>query len=184
MDKFFFVITDERDALAFEMFLKSGPREQELANLEWTDLNLGDTPCVAYRCKEGFRTKTGKSRRVPLERRLADKLAAWRDKNPGSRYVFPTQGGGVEGHFLRIMHQYVKASGQDPDRFWLHKLRDTFATWSLRRGVDIRTVQQWLGHASIAMTQRYLAPETEDRQQGLMNQAFGGVLAPSVAVTA
>jgi len=181
MDKFFFVITDERDALAFELFLKSGPREQELANLEWTDLNLNGTPSVAYQCKLGFRTKTGKSRRVPLERRLADKPAAWRQKNPNNRYVFPTQSGGVEGHLLRIMHQYVKASGQNPDRFWLHKLRDTFATWALRRGVDIRTVQQWLGHSSIAMTQRYLAPEQENQQQVPVNKAFGGVLAESAA---
>jgi integrase len=117
MEKFFFVITDERDALAFELFLKSGPREQELANLEWTDLNLGDKPWVAYQCKEGFRTKNGKSRRVPLERGLADKLAAWRDKNPGTRYAFPTKSGSVEGHFLRTMHQYVRASGQNPDCF-------------------------------------------------------------------
>ena len=35
--KFIFVVTNERDALAFELFLKCGPREQELANLEWSD---------------------------------------------------------------------------------------------------------------------------------------------------
>jgi integrase len=173
MDRFFFVITDERDALAFELSLKSGPREQELANLEWTDLNLNGMPSVAYQCKEGFRTKTGKSRRVPLERGLANKLAAWREKNPGSRYVFPTKDGKVEGHFLRLMKHYARLSGQDPERFWLHKLRDTFATWALRRGVDIRTVQHWLGHSSIAMTERYLAPEQEDQQQKLVNKAFG-----------
>ena len=92
-----FCVADERDALAFELFLKSGPREQELATLEWTDLNLGDTPWVAYQCKKGFRTKTGKSRRVPLERALADKLAAWRDKNPSTRYFFGTKDDKVEG---------------------------------------------------------------------------------------
>lgn len=56
--------------------------------------------------------------------------------------------------------------------FWLHKFRNTFATWSLRRGVDIRTVQHWLGHADISMTQRYLAPETGEQAQRRINQAF------------
>ena len=39
---------------------------------------------------------------IPLERGLADRLAAWREKNTGSRLVFPTEKGMVEGHFLRI----------------------------------------------------------------------------------
>jgi hypothetical protein len=48
MDKFFFVIADERDAMAFELFLKTGPHERELTNLEWSDLDL-DFPRVGYR---------------------------------------------------------------------------------------------------------------------------------------
>jgi integrase len=97
-----FVISDERDALAFELFLKTGPREQELANLEWPDLEL-DFPRVWYRCKQGFRTKTGENRWVPLEQRLAAKLRAWRQKNPNTQYVFGTPEDKVEGHFLRRM---------------------------------------------------------------------------------
>ncbi|MGA7925677.1 MAG: hypothetical protein WCA20_06740 [Candidatus Sulfotelmatobacter sp.] len=46
--------------------------------------------------------KNGKTRKVPLERGLADKLIAWREKNPTSVLVFPTENGKVEGHFLRI----------------------------------------------------------------------------------
>jgi integrase len=89
MSKFFFVITKERDALAFELMLKTGPREQELANLEWEHLDLGKTPTVSYRTRDNFRTKTGKSRTIPLERGLADRLAAWEpervEKRPWSR---------------------------------------------------------------------------------------------------
>jgi hypothetical protein len=48
-----------------------------MTNLDWTDLSLGITPTVKYRTKEGFRTKTGKSREVPLERGLASKLTEW-----------------------------------------------------------------------------------------------------------
>lgn len=101
MTRFFFAITKERDALAFELFLKTGPREQELAHLEWTHLELGAKPSVAYKSRENFRTKTRKSRTVPLERGLADRLAAWHKKNPNAILVFPSSRGKVEGHFLR-----------------------------------------------------------------------------------
>ena len=106
--KFMFVITDERDALAFELFLKTGPHEQELANLEWPDLEL-DFPRVWYRCKQGFRTKTGKNRWVPLEQGLAEKLCAWRRKNPNTRYgkrTYPWQflSYGRRHHFRERTH--------------------------------------------------------------------------------
>ena len=92
---------------------------------------------------------------------------------PTSLLLFPTEQGKVEGHFLRLCKEYAKLSGQHGEKFWLHKFRDTFATWALRRGVDIRMVQHWLGHSSIEMTQRYLAPEQGEHAQRQINTAFG-----------
>jgi integrase len=89
MTKFFFVITKERDALAFELILKTGPREQELANLEWEHLDLGKTPTVSYKTRDSFRAKTGKSRTILLERGLGDRLAEWRVKTPLHFCYFP-----------------------------------------------------------------------------------------------
>ena len=43
----------------------------------------------------------------------------------------------------------------------------------MRRGVDLRTVQAWLGHEDISVTGRYLAPEEHDVQQDRINRAFG-----------
>jgi integrase len=60
----------------------------------------------------------------------------------------------------------------DPEKFYLHKFRGTFATWALRRGVDIRTLQAWLGHSSIEMTQKYLAPHEGAAAQGLRARVF------------
>ena len=60
--------------------------------------------------RENFRTKTGKSRTIPLERGLADRLAEWRVKNPTSLLLFPTEQGKVEGHFLRLCKEYAKLS--------------------------------------------------------------------------
>jgi site-specific recombinase XerD len=40
----------------------------------------------------------------------------------------------------------------DKEDFWLHKFRSTFATRCVWAGVDLRTVQQWLGHSDIEST--------------------------------
>jgi site-specific recombinase XerD len=42
-----------------------------------------------------------------------------------------------------------------------HKFRATFATHLLQRGVDIRTVQELMGHTNIQTTMRYLAVADE-----------------------
>lgn len=115
-----FVITDERDALAFETMVLTGPREQELTHLEWFDLELdradddgSPAPRLWYRCKFNekgemvFHTKTGKDRWVPLTHEFAAKLRAWRQKNSHRKYVFGTKDDKVEGHFLRLMKHYA-----------------------------------------------------------------------------
>jgi integrase len=171
MTKFFFNIVNERDALAFEFLLKTGAREREMSELQWPELSLGSESTVQFG-SDTFQTKSRKNRIVPLERGLALKLAAWRVKNPTTRLVFPTDKGKVEGHFLRICNAVVKRAGMIEEDFWLHKFRDTAATWWLRRGVDIRTVQHWLGHSDISMTQRYLAPERGERAQAAMSSVY------------
>jgi integrase len=172
MTKFFFNVMDERDALAFEFLLKTGAREREMTYFPWAQLNL-DANTVTFRTKDGFRTKTGKTRTVPLERGLAKKLAEWRVKNPTTKLVFGDAEDKPYGNFWYRCWRVAELAGMNPENFWLHKFRDTFATWALRRGVDIRTVQHWLGHSSIAMTQRYLAPQEGTEAQRLVNQAFG-----------
>jgi integrase/recombinase XerD len=60
----------------------------------------------------------------------------------------------------------------DKDEFWLHKFRSTFATRCLWAGVDLRTVQQWLGHSDIESTMRYLKPARNQAVQEKVNDIF------------
>jgi len=51
----------------------------------------------------------------------------------------------------------------NPDHWYLHRFRDTAATRWLRAGIDVRTVQSWLGHESLETTQKYLEPSKRHR---------------------
>jgi len=176
---------DERHALAYEFFYKTGARELEVVFLEWTDILDGDSPTVEFTKKAhlGHDTKTRTSRTVPLERGLADKLAAWHRKNPNIKLVFGTENDKPDWHFWRYCKATAAKAGFDPANWWLHKFRDTFATRSLEKRPDLlRTVQDWMGHTSITTTQRYLAPGTGKVQQQGINDVFGGSQAMAGAV--
>jgi integrase len=191
MEKFFVHATDERDNLYFEFLLKTGAREREGTYIEWTDMELGKEPHVLIRVKNGFRTKTGKSRRVELERGLADRLAAWKQSHPGSTYVFADEDGKIEGHFLRHCKDIAHRAGlncgkckpcvekNECENYYLHKFRDTFCSWAAWDGVDPVTVQKQAGHASLDMTMRYFARKRNQQIHADMNRVFGTPVAVS-----
>ena len=63
-----------------------------------------------------------------------------------------------------------------PNDFWLHKFRATFAKMHLRAGVDLRTVQLWLGHRDLESTIRYLKPVRGKGVRGKVNATFAGAV--------
>jgi site-specific recombinase XerC len=60
----------------------------------------------------------------------------------------------------------------DSENFWLHKSRAMFATWSVWACVDLRTVQQWLGHSDMESTIRYLKPSPSQHGHEKVNEVF------------
>ena len=72
----------------------------------------------------------------------------------------------------RLPQSCGKGAKLKPENFWLHKFRATFATWSLWAGVDLRTVQQWLGHSDIESTMRYLKPSRSQQVRAKVNEIF------------
>ena len=188
MTKFFAALDNDRDRLYFEFLLKTGCRELEGVFLEWTDIRKegdGFTVHIRNKREQGFRTKTRKERTIPLERTLYLRLMMWQMKRPGSRYVFGTDADKPNWHFLRVCKATAKRAGlncghcdqckrvKECEHWYLHKFRDTFGTWACRRGVDLRTVQGWMGHSSIAMTERYLEKGKGEYAQSKINLAFG-----------
>lgn len=75
-----------------------------------------------------------------------------------TRALFISRNGGriTTRAVQNIVKKYVIASGLDPDAISTHKLRHTAATLMYKYGrVDIRSLQQILGHESIATTEIY-----------------------------
>lgn len=53
------------------------------------------------------------------------------------------------------------SAGRREDWF-LHKFQATFGTTCLRNGIDLQTVQHWIGHKDLESTKRYLKPHRNE----------------------
>ena len=72
--------------------------------------------------------------------------------------MFPTVGCKPKLDFLDMAKAVARRAGLPEPEVYLHKFRATFATRCLWAGVDLCTVQQWLGHSDMESTMRYLKP--------------------------
>lgn len=141
-----------RDQALLETLYSSGARVSELVNLNLDDVDL----------HAGIATVLGKGRKeriVPLGTQAVAALAAYR-QSLGSQTVsgplFRNRRGGRLT--ARSVERMVAKAARDLPNFpsiTPHGLRHSFATHLLDGGVDLRAIQELLGHASLSTTQRY-----------------------------
>jgi integrase/recombinase XerD len=167
-----FAACDAEERLWFEFFLMTGMREQEVMHIYWSDVNLrASTVKVSY--KPDWTPKAYKEREIPIPEKLVASLQivkAKHDKSCG--LVFPTAGCRPKLDFLDCLKAGAERAKLKKEDFWLHKFRATFATWHLWAGIDLRTVQQWLGHSDIESTMRYLKPSRSQATKDRVNATF------------
>jgi integrase/recombinase XerD len=173
LDKLF-AACDAEERLWYEFFLMTGEREQEVMYTEWRDINLvGSIVRVTHKPERGWTPKAYKEREIPIPTRLVKSLKAWKAKaNENCNLVFPTSGCNPKLNFLDSLKAVAERARLDPENFWLHKFRATFATRCLWAGVDLRTVQQWLGHSDMESTMRYLKPSRSQHVREKVNEIF------------
>jgi integrase len=173
LDKLF-AACDPEERLWYEFFLMTGMREQEVMYTYWDDVNFAaSTVRVSHKPDRGWTPKGYKEREIPIPAKLAKNLKAWKAKSAKDySLVFPTAGCRPKLDFLDCLKAVAERARLDADGFWLHKFRATFATRCLWAGVDLRTVQQWLGHSDMESTMRYLKPSRSQQVREKVNEIF------------
>jgi integrase len=169
-----FTACDADERLWFEFFLMTGMREQEVMYTYWSDVNFrANILRVTHKPDRGWTPKTYKEREIPIPKKLVEELKVWKAKcDKECPLVFPTAGCQPKLDFLDCLKAAAERTELEKENFWLHKFRATFATWSLWGGVDLRTVQQWLGHTDMESTMRYLKPARNQAVREKVNEIF------------
>jgi integrase/recombinase XerC len=144
-----------RDRAVFELLYGSGLRVGEVAGLsvDRIDLDRGRVLVLG---------KGSKEREVPMSDHAVDALQAYLEAGraamapPGGRELFYNKRRkGFSPRDIRSMVERYGGTVLPGRRVTPHTLRHSFATHLLEGGADIRAVQELLGHASVATTQRY-----------------------------
>jgi integrase/recombinase XerC len=160
-----------RDRLIVELLYATGIRVSELVGLDLDDVD---------RERRVVRVlgKGAKERTVPYglaaERALADWLRSARPalarESSGPALLLGARGGRLDPRAARaVVHARIAAGPGAPD-LGPHGLRHSAATHLLDGGADLRTVQELLGHASLATTQIYTHVSVE-RLRAVYTQA-------------
>ena len=149
---------DLRDRAMLEMLYGCGLRVSELCGLELSDLPEG---AELVRC----RGKGSKERLVPFAPSVAEAVRRYLDGGRGAlvrgnlaeRHLFVTRlgRGFTRMGVFKLLRERALAAGIDPASISPHVLRHSFATSLLAHGADIRSIQEMLGHSSVATTQIY-----------------------------
>ena len=173
LDKLFSAC-DADERLWFEFFLMTGMREQEVMHTYWRDVNFAaSTVRISHKPDRDWTPKAYKGREIPIPAKLIASLKTWKARcNRSCELVFPTAGCNPKLDFLDCLKAVAERAGLDPSDFWLHKFRATFATWHLWAGVDLRTVQLWMGHSDLESTMRYLKPSRSQQTHDKVNATF------------
>jgi integrase/recombinase XerC len=147
---------DLRDKALLEMLYATGLRVSELVGLDLEDVNFEERLLRV-------RGKGKKERLVPYGRAAEDSLHAYFRVRPslargriGDTAVFLNYRG--ERLSTRSVQRVVRACIRQTAlkrRISPHSLRHSFASHLLSRGADLRSIQELLGHASLATTQKY-----------------------------
>ena len=157
-----------RDRAIIELFLQTGLRLSEVAGLPLLDLQL---PVDASRKSVGAVRVEGKGRKqrtVSLNWKACRAIAVYLANRPTTDCpnVFLSKSGlALSGRAIqRIVKKHMAKA--EIARASVHTLRHTFATHMVRKGTNLRVIQEALGHTSLQTTSRYvsLARDLMDEQ--------------------
>ncbi|GAA4129205.1 tyrosine recombinase XerC [Nocardioides fonticola] len=151
-----------RDVAMLELLYATGIRVGELVGIDVDDVDR-------ERCVVRVFGKGRKERTVPFGRPAARALGFWLEQgrrelarpDSGPALFLGARGGRIDQRAVRtLVHRRIAEVPGAPD-IGPHGLRHTAATHLLEGGADLRSVQELLGHASLATTQLYTHVSTD-----------------------
>jgi integrase/recombinase XerD len=151
-------LVNKKSKLMISMLYACGFRVSELANLKVADLDFDN--------KTGHVTqaKGKKDRSFNIPEFLFNDLneQAEQQKQANQEYLFSSKNGQLTSRNLqKIVKTAVKVAGIKKE-VHPHTLRHSFATHLLEDGIDIRKIQELLGHTDLSTTQIYTHISTEE----------------------
>ena len=151
---------EKRDYAILMIFLNCGIRRSELVNLNLTDVYDDRLRVVGKGNKErivyfGAVCRKAIDDYLPERNKkiLSDNRALFGSRDNNRISVTAVH---------RLIKKYLLMAGLDANQFSAHKLRHTAATMMLSGGVDVRTVQEVLGHENLNTTQIYTHIESTE----------------------
>ena len=155
------------------ILLYTGLRRSELVYLEWKDVDF--TNCLIHvqsKPEFGFHPKSYKPRSIPMCDDLRNLLM---DMPQAGRFVFDDSQNRPlhtpNAYYKMIMRVYKKAGIEQAN---LHTLRHSFASHLIMKGVDPRTVQEYLGHSTIQITEKYSHLSKSHKREAIKILNFSG----------
>jgi integrase len=153
------------------VLLYTGLRRSEFVYLEWKDIDFTNGLIyVQSKPEYGFHPKSYKTRSIPMCKELQTLL---KDMPQAGRFVFDN-GNNQPLHspiyYSKEIQKIYKRVGIEGAN--LHTLRHTFASHLIMKGVDPRTVQEYLGHSSIQVTEKYSHLSKSHKREGIKVLSF------------
>jgi len=142
--------------------LKTGVRYGELCELRWKDLDL---PNGLMHVKRSYydgnitTPKSGKPRLIPLSPDTIDLLKEIKHSRGELVFCKPDGGRHIHRRSDVALKRCCKKAGLRPIGW--HVLRHSFASHLVGKGVHLKSIQELLGHSTIAMTERYAHTSSE-----------------------
>ena len=152
-----------RDKAIFTLLYGCGLRISEALSL-----NVGDITAQSEFLR--VKGKGNKERIVPLLPIIWQNIEAYLAKSPytnneGGALFLGARGERLNPRIVQRQMQKLRARLGLADTVTPHALRHSFATQLLQEGVDLRSIQELLGHSSLITTQRYTDVQTETLQR-------------------
>lgn len=164
-----------RDKAMLHLFLNSGLRLSELKNLNIEDLDLKNNKFTII--GKGNKERTGYLNDITKEA-LNDYLKVRDTLSPQTNTIFISRYGSKMSSTAieKIVKLAYKKANIKNDNYCVHTLRHTCATLLYRTGINIRTIQELLGHAQIDTTEIYTHIYDKKVMEAMVNHPLGSFM--------